>query len=220
MCADTWVTISVFKYTEQEILARGHTAEVIKDQLCGQLKICQDLDMHLTWQHEPGCMHVSVHSNPSPAATPPLLANGFMFAVTGLGLLWLASAAHVNGPCFRMSVIWYGASCPSLVCVGSWMMPCLGFFSVSVLTVSGLVTRDLFNAELNGTSRTCTLQVQVNHPTLPRYTSRNPTQRATLVEKELKSLGVRGQSLFASLSYFKCASTDTCGGSMNVLRLH
>lgn len=121
-CADTWVTTSVFKYTEQEILARGHTAEVIKDQVCGQLKICQDMHMHLTWQREPGCMHVSVQSNPSPTPTPPLLSNGFMFVVTGLDLVWLAWAAYVNGPCFRMFVVWY-ASCPSLVCVGSWMMP-------------------------------------------------------------------------------------------------
>lgn len=36
------------------------------------------------------------------------------------------------------------------------------------------------------------------------FTNKNESQRANLAERQLKVLGVRGQSPFTTLSYFKC----------------
>ena len=49
-------------------------------------------------------------------------------------------------------------------------------------------------------------RMQVDQPTMPSMMGKTREQRATAVDGLQKLLGVRGEPLFSSLSYFKCAT--------------
>lgn len=46
--------------------------------------------------------------------------------------------------------------------------------------------------------------LQVQTPTIPLLVGKTPDARFNLVDDKLKELGVRGEPMFQTLSYFKC----------------